>query len=355
MEQDFNKLNDSGDEYDPRPDRSLWYMSISLGVIIMIMGYLTFFVDDVHSIFSGKEEIPAFIHKDSSDALIENLSMDDTEVRGSLIRFVEAFYNDQRKGYFDPPSYFTPITQTYYNYHNLTYQRLKNFHLKRLSDMKNLNLHWIVSSLEYERVGNLLMASYWTSVNYFQPSRNMDVSADIKMEMTVNEDGKILALRELEIKNLIETQRLNDTVSITQSQPDPAQGNQQNDTENQKNTVTDVIANARYEGKLYDLGNVEDAPEFQGGQNGLAKFLSSSLRYPRKARRKKIQGKVFVGFIVEKNGSLTDFNIVRGIGGGCDDEAIRVLKSSPPWKPGYVNGKPVRTSYTLPITFQLAD
>jgi protein TonB len=85
----------------------------------------------------------------------------------------------------------------------------------------------------------------------------------------------------------------------------------------------------------------------------LNKFLGSRLRYPVRARENKVQGKVYIGFIVEKNGSLSDFKVVRGIGGGCDEEAIRVLKLSPIWKPGYANGKPVRTSYTLPITFQL--
>ncbi len=357
MEQDFNEINDSGDEYEPRPDRSLWYMSISLGVIILIMGYLTLFVDDIYSVFSRKEEVPTFVHEKNSDALIKNSNMDDSEVRSSLVRFIEAFYNDQRNGYFDPPSYFTPITQTYYNYHNLTYQRLKNLHWKRLSDMRNFNLHWTVSSLKYEREGSLLIADYWTSITYFQPSRNQDVSADIKMEMTVNEEGKILALRELEIRNLIETRHFNDTSLFTQNQVDPASGNSLNSSENQTAAETDVIANAKskYEGRLFDLGNVEKEPEFQGGQNSLAKFISSNLRYPRRARRKKIQGKVFIGFIVEKNGSLTDFKTVKGIGGGCDQEAIRVLKSSPPWKPGYFNGKPVRTSYILPITFQLGN
>jgi TonB family protein len=356
MEQDFNRLNNLGTDNEPKPDRSLWYMGIGLGLIILIMGYLTLFVDDVHSLFSTKEEVPAFIHDRNSDALIENSSMDDSEVRSSLIKFIEAFYTDQRKGYFDPPSYFTPITQTYYNYHNLTYQRLKDLHWKRLSDMRNFNLQWIVSSLEYERVGNLLIASYWTSVSYFQPSRNQDVSADIKIEMTVDEEGKILALRELEIKNLIETRRSYDTASYAQNQSDQTANTALSNPESQAVAEeNEAVSDARYEGRLYDLGNVENAPEFQGGQNALARFLGSRLRYPPKARRKKTQGKVFISFIVEKNGSLTDFKVIRGIGNGCDEEAIRVLKLSPPWKPGYANGKPVRTSYTLPITFQLAD
>lgn len=356
MEQDFNRINDSEADFEAKPYRSLWYMGIVLSIIILVMGYLTFFVDDVHSIFSEKEKVATFVHDKNSDALIENSNMDDNEVQTSLIKFIEAFYTDQRKGYFDPPSYFSSITQTYFNYHNLTYQRLKDLHWRRMSDMRNFNLHWTVSSLEYERVGNLLIANYWTSVNYFQPSRNQDVSADIKMEMTVNEEGKILSLRELEIRNLIETKRLYDTASYVQKQSDQATNLTNRSPEQQTNVAeNEAFSEARYEGRLYDMGDVETAPEFQGGQIALAKYLGSKLRYPRKARRQKIQGKVFVSFIVEKNGSLTDFKIVRGIGGGCDEEAIKVLKSSPPWKPGYANGRTVRTAYTLPITFQLAN
>ena len=114
-------------------------------------------------------------------------------------------------------------------------------------------------------------------------------------------------------------------------------------------------AETRYEGKLYNLANVELAPEFQGGQTALGKYLGSRLRYPASARQNKIQGKVYIGFIVEKNGSLVDFRVVKGIGGGCDEEAIRVLRSSPSWRPGMASGKPVRTSYVLPITFQLGN
>ena len=112
---------------------------------------------------------------------------------------------------------------------------------------------------------------------------------------------------------------------------------------------------ARYEGKLYDLASVELPPEFQGGQAALGRYLGSRLRYPAGARQNKIQGKVYIGFIVEKNGSLADFKVVRGIGAGCDEEAIRVLKSSPAWRPGMANNKPVRTSYVLPITFMLGN
>jgi len=74
---------------------------------------------------------------------------------------------------------------------------------------------------------------------------------------------------------------------------------------------------------------------------------------PWEALKKNIQGKVFITFVVEKDGSLTDIKIVRGIGGGCDEEAVRVMKMSPKWNPGTQNNHTVRVFYTTPISFTL--
>lgn len=101
--------------------------------------------------------------------------------------------------------------------------------------------------------------------------------------------------------------------------------------------------------------NVEVLPSFNGGMAAFAKFLQKNLRYPPVARDAGIQGRVFCQFVVEKDGSLTDIKVVRGIGGGCDEEAVRVLKASPKWNPGVQNGRNVRVSYTIPIFFQLAQ
>lgn len=94
-------------------------------------------------------------------------------------------------------------------------------------------------------------------------------------------------------------------------------------------------------------------PTFPGGKEGFNKFLGTTVKYPKAAREANIQGKVIASFIVEKDGSLTDIKIVRGIGYGADEETIRVLKSSPNWKPGTQNGKPVRVAYSVPISFAL--
>lgn len=98
---------------------------------------------------------------------------------------------------------------------------------------------------------------------------------------------------------------------------------------------------------------VEQMPEFQGGEEKLFEYLSKNIKYPSMARENGITGTVYVTFVVEGDGKITDVKKLRGIGGGCDEEAIRVVKSMPSWKPGKQNGKSVRVQFNLPIKFTL--
>ena len=98
---------------------------------------------------------------------------------------------------------------------------------------------------------------------------------------------------------------------------------------------------------------VEDQPEFPGGDAARIRFLSENIRYPQMARESGIQGTVFVTFVVERDGSITDVRVIRGIGGGCDEEAIRVIQAMPSWTPGRQRGRPVRVQFTMPIRFTL--
>ena len=84
-------------------------------------------------------------------------------------------------------------------------------------------------------------------------------------------------------------------------------------------------------------------------------FLSNNIHYPDSARFKNISGRVIMQFVVNEDGSISDINVLRGIGGGCDEEAARVIRLMPPWKPGKQEGKPVRVLFTKPITFTLTD
>ena len=98
---------------------------------------------------------------------------------------------------------------------------------------------------------------------------------------------------------------------------------------------------------------VEEMPAFPGGEGKLMEYVAKNIKYPQIARETGIQGRVFVGFVVEPDGSISNVKLLRGIGGGCDEEAMRVIKSLPKWKPGKQRGKAVRVSYQIPVFFKL--
>jgi periplasmic protein TonB len=98
---------------------------------------------------------------------------------------------------------------------------------------------------------------------------------------------------------------------------------------------------------------VESMPEFPGGAEQMMIFIAKNIKYPPMARESGIQGRVFVNFVVEPNGSVSNVKVLRGIGGGCDEEAIRVVETMPKWTPGRQRGKAVRVSFNLPVRFTL--
>lgn len=104
-----------------------------------------------------------------------------------------------------------------------------------------------------------------------------------------------------------------------------------------------------------DFDNYGVDPEFPGGLQEMYKFLSQQIVYPTEAIDNNIQGKVYVQFIVERNGRITEVTVVKGVHKVLDSEAVRVISSMPKWKPGKYNGKVVRVRYTIPINFTLSD
>lgn len=108
------------------------------------------------------------------------------------------------------------------------------------------------------------------------------------------------------------------------------------------------------DGAEYTYTEVQQNPQFQGGLSALGMFLGKNIKYPKEASRKNISGKVFVSFIVCEDGSLCDYEVLKGIGGGCDEEALRVVKEmSGKWLPGLERGQKVRVKYNLPVIFLL--
>ena len=124
--------------------------------------------------------------------------------------------------------------------------------------------------------------------------------------------------------------------------------------------TTIVIKNvATVEGKMIRMverfGGIEItiSPIFPGGEEARLNYLKENLKYPVSARDSNIQGTVYVSFAVEKDGRISDVKVMRGIGGGCDEEAVRVVKMMPKWKPAEQGGKIIKYEYTLPIEFSL--
>jgi len=99
---------------------------------------------------------------------------------------------------------------------------------------------------------------------------------------------------------------------------------------------------------------VDNNPGFPGSEEARMRFLQENMRYPAEAREKGIQGTVFVSFVVEKDGSLSNARILRGIGAGCDEEVLRVVEMMPKWTPGKKEGVPVRVQFNMPIRFTLS-
>ncbi|MBY0542357.1 MAG: TonB family protein [Sphingobacteriaceae bacterium] len=106
---------------------------------------------------------------------------------------------------------------------------------------------------------------------------------------------------------------------------------------------------------VHNIAGVEVYPEFPGGMAAWAKFIQRNLRYPYMAQDANVQGKVYLSFVVEKDGSITDVSVLKGIGAGCDEEAMRVIKKSPKWKAGQQNNQTVRVRYTMPISYTLTQ
>lgn len=151
----------------------------------------------------------------------------------------------------------------------------------------------------------------------------------------------------VEVLNIVDnTAQVNDDLSIFDSEAD-------------KETFVDVapIVAAKEEKEEESEAQVffivEEMPEFPGGEAALRSFIAKSINYPVIAQENGIQGKVYVTFVVDKDGGISDAKIARGVDPSLDKEALRVVNTLPKWKPGKQRGKPVRVSYTVPISFVL--
>jgi TonB family protein len=325
------------------PDKSVWRFALSMGILVLCLALLTIFSEDIRHALNPPPIKVAPINL-APKPLEKTKNLNNEEVKAALIKFIEAFYVDQKKGYFDPPSYFNTITDTYYNYHHLTYQQLKIVNQERRVAYQKQTLTWLVHTLSITRLNDTLVATYWTKQAYTRAKELVQVKADILLELKLTKDGKICSLKELEVLNLISTP-LAGSAPLTLKTPSPELSSKP--TVDPPKPIQEESINAP--------GALDIPPQFRGGQKKLVRFLNKNLHYPAGAEEQGVEGKVFVYFIVETNGELSNFKVLRGIGAGCDEEALRVLRLSPNWQAGTLNGVEVRSSYVLPITFMLGN
>jgi len=151
------------------------------------------------------------------------------------------------------------------------------------------------------------------------------------------------AVQEVEVLNVVEDNVETETIEVTTEE-----------TEQEVVIAAPVEAPQEEEEEEVVFVIVESMPEFPGGQQALFKYLSENVKYPVIAQENGIQGRVICQFVVNKDGSIVDVEVVRSGGDpSLDKEAIRVIKSMPKWKPGKQRGKPVRVKYTVPVNFKL--
>lgn len=119
----------------------------------------------------------------------------------------------------------------------------------------------------------------------------------------------------------------------------------------EESEIAESIEHEEIESEIFVI--VERSPEFPGGETKKNKFLRENINYPMEAREAGLQGTVYITFVVERDGKISDIRLLRGIGAGCDEEALRVIRLMPKWNPGTQKGKPVRVQMNLPIVFSL--
>lgn len=152
----------------------------------------------------------------------------------------------------------------------------------------------------------------------------------------------------------------NDTSNNTKSSPNKGKNIKFTPSDNDMVTCYDVVNS-----EFFDAGEImgtdtinpylipEQIPEFPGGEEKLLKYLQNNIVYPQTAKENNITGKVFVTFVISRDGAVKDVKVLKGIGGGCDEEAVRVIKNMPKWQPGKQDGKTVNVQFNLPIKFAL--
>ena len=179
--------------------------------------------------------------------------------------------------------------------------------------------------------------------------RTVEVMEEEMVEITKQEQPKIQPPQPK--PQVTQIQIVEDDVEVEDEIDINAEVDQDEVIEEYEFTPPEIEEEEIVEAEIFKV--VEEMPEFPGGAAKMMEYIQKNMKYPMMARESDIQGRVFVNFVVEPDGSITNVTVMRGIGGGCDEEALRVVQSMPNWKPGKQRGSAVRCSFTVPIIFKL--
>ena len=230
----------------------------------------------------------------------------------------------------------------------------------------NPDVFRIVEKMPQFPGGEAAMMKYLqNNIHYPDVAKENGIQGRVYLDFIVNKLGEITDVR---VKRGVDPALDKEAVRVVASMPDWIPGTQRGEKVNVVYTLPISFVLSGDKSKSEKLTTVEDKPDvdagvvfqivekmpqFPGGEEAMMKFLAESVKYPTVAQEKKIQGKVYVNYIVEKDGAIDNIKIVRSVDPALDKEAIRVVKAMPKWEPGTQRGKKVRVSFMLPINFVL--
>lgn len=206
------------------------------------------------------------------------------------------------------------------------------------------SLHLVTASLKFGNYSSNSKSFFLIEI------KNLNIFAKKNSNMKRN---SILILAVITLSLFVacqQTTKENDSVS-TDSQTLEVSETQEETTSTSTETVSESIE--KNTETVFTV--VEESAMFPGGQEELIKYLALNIKYPKQAKVRGVEGLVYVSFVVEKDGSLTDINLLKDIGSGCGQEAVRVVKEMPKWRPAKLKGEKVRMQFNLPVKFTLAN
>lgn len=198
------------------------------------------------------------------------------------------------------------------------------------------------------------------NVEYPEEAQKNNIEGKVFVSFIVAKDGNV---KDANIERGVAPSIDKEALRVINSLPKWTPGRQKGEVVNVKFTVPinfqlnndENIVETDEDEEVMVFQVVEEMPEFPGGENAMRKFIADNVKYPESAKKEGISGKVYVSFVISKDGEVKDAKVVRGVNSALDEEALRVINSMPDWTPGKQRGKKVDVQFTLPINFALGE